>query len=363
MLVGSRQESFSAGYTCYSATNNLSVSTSDTFSLTTESVVDITAFDIWLGGRHGGCEVYLDTATLTLDGVTIWSQFVNASGSSKSCCDWYVSLTPSVADLTQQVLSAGTHTLTLTLTGEGIANGEAIGVSFEADVEYGTDWDGDGETSTLLGGDDCDDYDATINTSATEIWYDGTDQDCDGESDYDQDKDGEDSDAYGGTDCDDTEPTVNTSATETWYDGIDQDCDGASDYDQDKDGEDSDAYGGTDCDDTEPTIYAAATEIWYDGVDQDCDGASDYDQDKDGFEFETDCDDTNANIFPGATFWTEDCEFVGFDDGTRSPPSFESPAVPGTGCQCSLQNSQLLSWNLILLVLPLWVARIRRTRH
>ena len=45
-------------------------------------------------------------------------------------------------------------------------------------------------------------------------------------------------------------PNRNSSATEIWYDGVDQDCSGGSDFDQDSDGEDSDQYGGADCDDT-----------------------------------------------------------------------------------------------------------------
>ena len=126
---------------------------------------------------------------------------------------------------------------------------------------------------------DCDDADNAINPSASEVWYNGIDEDCDGGSDYDQDGDGEDSDLHGGFDCDDSDVNINTSATEIWYDTIDQDCDGGSDYDQDGDGEDSDLHGGVDCDDTNASINTIADDgsTVVDGIDDDCDGMIDED--------------------------------------------------------------------------------------
>jgi MYXO-CTERM domain-containing protein len=73
------------------------------------------------------------------------------------------------------------------------------------------DFDGDGETPDA---GDCNDTDESVNSSASEIWYDGTDQDCDGNDD-DQDLDG-----YGvATDCDDTDPNSYPGA-----EGLTEDC-------------------------------------------------------------------------------------------------------------------------------------------
>ncbi|MEZ4320846.1 MAG: MopE-related protein [Myxococcota bacterium] len=71
------------------------------------------------------------------------------------------------------------------------------------------------------------------------------------------------------TDCDDTDPDVNPGATEVWYDGVDDDCDG-NDDDQDGDGVPATEAQGDDCDDLDPTVYPGAVEVPDDGIDQDC---------------------------------------------------------------------------------------------
>ncbi len=126
-------------------------------------------------------------------------------------------------------------------------------------------------TGTVDDNTDCDDTDATVYPGATEIWYDGVDQDCAGDDDLDADADGDRHEDYGGADCDDADASINSLATETWYDGIDSDCDGLSDFDADSDGYDSDAYAGTDCDDTDATVYPGASEV-DPKLDNDCDG-------------------------------------------------------------------------------------------
>ena len=222
------------------------------------------------------------------------------------------------------------------------------------------DADGDGSCSDV----DCDDTDPASYPGATEVCdgidNDCDGQIDEGlTTTYYADADG---DGYGNanapvqacsapaghvansTDCDDGDATVYPNAPEV-CDGLDNDCDGQIDegltttYYADADG---DGYGdanapvqacsapaghvadATDCDDGDATVYPNAPEIC-DGLDNDCDGQIDedglttyyLDSDNDGFGDaanstqacdapagyvlnDTDCDDGNASIFPGA---------------------------------------------------------------
>ncbi len=151
-----------------------------------------------------------------------------------------------------------------------------------------SDWsalDADGDLA-IVGVDDCDDNDPTVSTCAVEI-CDGKDNDCNGTVDEgfptapypDADRDGY-GDSAGlpdcsgvevGGDCDDSRAEVSPGATEVWYDGTDQNCDG-NDGDQDGDGYLAKVVGGDDCDDVDAAISPEATEVQDDGIDQDCDG-------------------------------------------------------------------------------------------
>jgi len=79
-------------------------------------------------------------------------------------------------------------------------------------------------------GGDCDDNDDRTHPEASEIWYDGVDQACDGGSDFDQDLDGYDSAEHleNGDDCDDGDPDIHPGSEDTIGDAVDQDCNGVA---------------------------------------------------------------------------------------------------------------------------------------
>ena len=193
---------------------------------------------------------------------------------------------------------------------------DGVGANADCDDEDSTigsnpnDADCDGFTTD----EDCDDNDPTINPNAEEIWYDGTDQNCDGLSDYDQDMDG----VRAINDCDDTDPSIMERAN-------DADCDGTLTVDDCNDddpnstilSEDADCDGFTiddDCDDNDSSSTVIATDADCDGVitNEDCDDNDPHstlvseDADCDGVITNDDCDDNDTSL--GSTQYDADCD-------------------------------------------------------
>jgi hypothetical protein len=182
--------------------------------------------------------------------------------------------------------------------GEADDDADCDGVRDDGDV----DDDRDGYTEV---DGDCDDDDINTYPGAIET-DDGEDDNCnDCVDDLDSDRDGYGYSADGGPsggecgdDCDDSKASINPAATEVAYDGVDQNCDGEDECDLDGDNyEATSDYGpscnGYDCDDGNPDIHPGAIEQPANGADDDCDGDIDIpDRDEDGFtEQDGDCMD------------------------------------------------------------------------
>jgi hypothetical protein len=178
----------------------------------------------------------------------------------------------------------------------------------------GSEFDVDGDGFTEAQGD-CDDAAADRAPWLPEI-CDGIDNDCDGFlplSETDGDGDGfvqcwPAPDVVGlvGGDCDPADAAINPDAVEINDGGIDNDCD-ASTTEEDLVDEDGDGVtADTDCDDFDPTVYPGATELC-DGLDNDCDGLlgdgtlgpDELDADGDGYTIcgDADCVDSATQLF------------------------------------------------------------------
>jgi len=130
------------------------------------------------------------------------------------------------------------------------------------DGDYlGDDADADGDAAPDCGGNDCDEFDASLT-------------DIDGDGDGTSTCDG---------DCDDTTVDASPGLDEICGDALDNDCDGEADnLDFDGDGAVTEDCGGDDCDDSNPSIDPGNPEdgaTCIDLIDNDCDCPGDTDGD------------------------------------------------------------------------------------
>jgi hypothetical protein len=160
----------------------------------------------------------------------------------------------------------------------------------------------------------------------------------------DEDEDGYAPESEGGADCDDGDASIHPGQEET-CDDVDQDCDGLVDEDpvdgneyfedRDLDGHGNSAsttsacqlpYGyaeaGGDCDDLDADRYPGATEDdCTDPVDYNCDNSVGYaNVDGDGYAACRDCDDNDWDVYPGAeetcNDTDDDCDGLVDEDAT-----------------------------------------------
>jgi Putative metal-binding motif len=193
------------------------------------------------------------------------------------------------------------------MTGTGCVTWSDSGTSRTIAVPEDHDCD-DHRTTSVDGGDDCDDENPDVNPDVTEVCGNGIDDNCNDQIDESPDDDGDGVHLCDG-DCDDHDPDVHPGAVEV-CDGKDNDCNGKCDDGFDADGDGYTVCGsrirpdGTcrpaavDCNDNDPTIHPGAAEVC-DGKDNDCNGLCDdgatIDVDGDGF---TSCG-TLAGLVPG----------------------------------------------------------------
>jgi hypothetical protein len=253
------------------------------------------------------------------------------------------------------------------------------GIDANCDGLSDFDQDGDGYDDPIDGGPDCDDQDATAHPGADE-YCDGIDHDCDGLAYEDDSLDApswytdSDGDGYGdaatahpactqpagsvadATDCDDSDPSV---THRIWY--VDADGDGYGDATLSVDQCDQPAgyvANDDDCNDADAAISPAATEVCdaY-NVDENCNGLADDDDpgatgfftyyaDTDGDRYgdaantievcdrpsgyvtnNSDCDDTDADMNPGAD---EVCDPLDVDENCNGLADENDPTCTDT---------------------------------
>jgi len=217
-----------------------------------------------------------------------------------SNCGWGASCTGAVGDNDFHLSALSLNCINMSLSYPGVPIEDLTRYLREGIVDVGpyeyyvpppcNDSDGDGYNATMCGGSDCNDTNASINPAASEIAYNGVNDDCDV---FTRDDD-LDSDGYftltGEIDCDDMNSSINPGAPEVCENGVDDDC---TDGDLDP------------C----PVCNDLDNDTYYENL---------------GCGTTVDCNDTNANIFENRTCSTNGASCGSFSfclETCPSPPS------------------------------------------
>lgn len=351
------------------------------------------------GDDHGSAVV--------ISGLSLTCLAEGESTVADDCNDGGATVFPGAAELTANGVDEDCNGLEVCYF-DGDGDGEGVGTAVESE-SLGCDVGGVSSVST-----DCDDTDASRYSAAAEIPLNESDENCDGEelcyADEDGDTYGDESVFRGSTelscvdegvanvggDCDDAEAAVYPTATELAANGVDEDCDLYEDCYEDRD---LDGHGtaalvpsssldcvGTaiseladDCNDEERSSFPGGVEVPANAVDEDCDGGDLCYLDADGDSFgapETtvasadmscvevgesvnaeDCNDGEAGVYPEAVEACnevdDDCDGE-VDEGVENcPPSEREKSL----CGCDAAGGV---GGLVPLVVGLVVAGRRR---
>ena len=144
-----------------------------TVSGTDNVVFELDGVDIDVAGDRDGCGgVIMEEITVEMDSATVDSETLvglSSSCNSLGCGSTVMTSSWTPGSTYTLILTPGTHYLRFRHYGQLRNKDDYLYIDLvNADYEYGSDWDSDGELDPRVGGDDCDDRDEDIYPGAPE---------------------------------------------------------------------------------------------------------------------------------------------------------------------------------------------------